>query len=75
MAKWRIEDNKILRGTAEIAVISREDDGHMRWDGMGMFRSGFKQIEDVLEDVKYFHRYPNLRHMRITLKSGRIVVL
>ena len=71
--KWSIKDNVVLRGNRAIASISEMASGNWQWEGIGMRRQNFLMKEWILEDVKYFHRYPSKRKATFTLKSGKKV--
>lgn len=79
MAIWKIEADGavdvVKRRGRIIATITDNSDGSLRWDGLGMYRIGFKKgsYAEILEDVKYFHRYHPPR-LTIQLKSGRKII-
>jgi hypothetical protein len=67
---WRIDGDKVMRGRKAIATISEMPSGNWRWDGMGIGRENFLMREWILEDVKWFHRYPSKRKTILTFKGG-----
>lgn len=78
MRTWWIapgDNEKVMRGDEVIATITTMKSGNYRWDGMNMYRENFLMKDHILEDVKYFYRYPHRRKTVITFKSGRKVVL
>lgn len=74
--KWKVEGDNVTRAGVVVARISAEA-GKWRWDGVtfDMQRSGFDNREEILEDVKYFHRNQQMPKLAITFKSGRKLVL
>lgn len=71
---WISPYENVMRGDEIVAKISCVD-GLYRWDGMGTYRAGFATKDAILEDVKYFYRYPAKRLTTITFKSGRKIIL
>jgi hypothetical protein len=70
---WRIERNAVTRRGVVIAALLHTDDGRLGWRGLGIERVGFANTQDVLEDVKYFHRYPP--RTVVTFRDGRRIVV
>jgi hypothetical protein len=75
--KWKYDclSMTVWRGRSKIAQVGILPNGKFRWDGLEMFRENFSSVDLVLEDVKYFHRYPQKRATTITFSSGRKLVL
>ena len=71
--KFDAKTRKVTRRSIVVADVSQLPNGLYRWDGMGMYRSGFKTLDQVVEDVIYFHRYPQKRVNKMTFKSGRTI--
>ena len=74
-SRWQIINNTVSRAGEAVATITEMKSGNYRWDGMGMYRENFLMKHHVLDDVKYFYRYPHKRRTTITFKSGRKIVL
>ncbi len=77
---WKLETEEAIpvvkRKGRIVAVITTNEDGSLRWDGFGMYRTNFKegpdQMQRVFEDVKWFHRYQRGKpRLTLTFKSGR----
>ena len=73
MNLWHIEGNQVKRGRQVIALIGNIDDGKLSWAGLDMERIGFDDLDELLDDVKYFHRF-NTPALVLTFKSGRKLV-
>jgi Lar family restriction alleviation protein len=65
--RWQIIGNTVSRSGEAVAQITEMKSGNYRWDGMGMYRENFLMKHHILDDVKYFYRYPAKRRTTITL--------
>jgi hypothetical protein len=75
MKLWHIDGQTIKRGAKEIAVIVTYPPHGLAWKWKGeaeIQRYGFTNPNDVLKDVKYFHRF-NPPRLVVKYRSGRIV--
>ena len=73
---WSVEGRRVMRNGIVVAYIQRRH-GKLNWvglasEGLNMQREGFDDLESLVADVKYFHRYkPPMAVFRF--ESGRTV--
>jgi hypothetical protein len=72
---WSIVDCEFRRYDVPIAqAVKVGDSWGWKWIGsVSLYRQGFMTKDEMLEDVKYFHRY-NPPRLTIKFKSGRKAV-
>lgn len=74
MATWQMVDCEVRRHGIPIALaVKVGDKWGWKWVGeLTYFRTGFATKDEVLTDVKYYHRY-NPPRLTASFKSGRKV--
>ena len=70
---WYVTLGKVYRKGRPVAAIYPNANGTFAWEGMGMRRDNLKSEAALLDDVKYFYRYPSKRGVTFTFQSGRKV--